>query len=168
MSQIDPPSPSQQPSTSTAPSATPPTPPTQASEVSGVPNLTAEEVEKGKLFALLSYGCNFINIPFWIVPLFMRDNRFSLYHAKQCLTLFVFVLPAAVISGILTSVLIGCFMLPVVLICNIAFMIIGMMNVSKNIAKPLPYIGKYGEKWFASIDFKPAGAGPSAPPPSAS
>ncbi len=42
-----------------------------------------EDVEEGKLFAILSY---IIPIVF-IVPLIQKDNNFSLFHAKQVLLL---------------------------------------------------------------------------------
>ncbi|HEX2838490.1 MAG TPA: DUF4870 domain-containing protein [Phycisphaerales bacterium] len=123
--------------------------PPAAAEVTS--EISADEIAKGKLFALLSYACNFINVPFWVVPLFMRDNRFSLYHAKQCLTLFIFVVPAAIVSAILIYACVGIVLLPAVLITNVVFMVIGMMNVSNQLTKPLPFIGKFGEKWFANI-----------------
>lgn len=58
--------------------------------------------------------------------------------------------PAAIVA-ILIYACVGIVLLPAVLITNIVFMVISMMNVSNQLAKPLPFIGKFGEKWFANI-----------------
>jgi hypothetical protein len=47
----------------------------------------SKEVEEGKAFAVLSYVLGLVGIPFFLVPLIMRNNEFSLFHAKQCLIL---------------------------------------------------------------------------------
>jgi uncharacterized membrane protein len=107
---------------------------------------------------LLSYAGNFVQVPFWIVPLFMRDNAFSLYHAKQCLTLFIFTLPAIIISVLLIWVCVGIVLLPLVAIGNIVLLIMGMINVSNNLTKPLPLIGGLAESWFDGIKVNKASA----------
>ena len=53
------------------------------------PAVDTKEMEEGKAFAILSYVLNFLGIPFWLVPLIMRNNSFSLYHAKQYLILWL-------------------------------------------------------------------------------
>lgn len=130
MTQVDPGTPS-------SPSATDATP--------------QDETQKGKLFATLCYACNFICIPFWIIPLVMRDNAFSLYHAKQCLGLFLFVIVAAVISAILTFLCIGFPMLIALAAGSVVLNIIGLINVSNGRMKPLPLLGRFFEKWFSGI-----------------
>ena len=51
--------------------------------------MASGDVEDGKAFAMLSYGLSLIGIPFFLVPLIMRNNEFSLYHAKQCLMMWL-------------------------------------------------------------------------------
>ena len=54
--------------------------PTAAQPATGAP--LPKDVEEGRTFAILSYALSFISIPFFLVPLIMRNNEFSLYHAK--------------------------------------------------------------------------------------
>ncbi|MBW1879891.1 MAG: hypothetical protein JRI25_16875 [Deltaproteobacteria bacterium] len=44
--------------------------------------LTDQEVEEGKIFALLSYASLPTGIPLFIIPMIQRDNAFALQHAK--------------------------------------------------------------------------------------
>lgn len=123
--------------------------------------MPADVVQKGKLFALLSYACNFVGLPFWIVPLAMRDNAFSLYHAKQCFVAFIIGVGIGLISIPLTALFCIGFVtagaaVVFMLVCNI----IGLINVSNGHAKPLPIIGRWGEDWFNGITLQ-------EPPPSA-
>jgi len=50
------------------------------------PALSPSEVQEGKFFAVISY-ISFLCIVSLVLK---KDNRFSLYHAKQGLVLFVF------------------------------------------------------------------------------
>ena len=59
--------------------------PAQEPAAQAAPAADSKEVEDGKIFAILSYVLNFVGLPFFLVPLIMRNNAFSLYHAKQCL-----------------------------------------------------------------------------------
>lgn len=102
-----------------------------------------EDVEEGKLFAILSY---IIPIVF-IVPLIQKDNHFSLFHAKQVLLLVL----ACVAVSILTAVpVVGCItvflFLPI-----LAFVIIGLVYAIQGQYKPLPFIGQYAEEWFNTV-----------------
>jgi uncharacterized membrane protein len=148
------------------PSTPPPNPP-QPTFDPGTPSsptawqMPADVVQKGKLFGILCYACNFAGLPFWIVPLAMRDNAFSLYHAKQCFVAFLIALAVFLVSiplapifciGFVTGIAAAVFLL----VCNI----IGLINVSNNVAKPLPIIGRWGEDWFKGITLQ-------EPPPGA-
>jgi uncharacterized membrane protein len=130
--------------------------------------MTPAEIEGGKVMAVLVYAIAFVFPLFWIVPLVMRDNRFSLYHAKQGLVLFVVGVIAYVVLAIGTIVLafvtcgFGALLAwPVMLgfaIFLIVLNIIGLVNAAQGRAAPLPAIGRWGEKWFAGIN---VAAGPS-------
>jgi uncharacterized membrane protein len=82
----------------------------------------------------------------------MRDNDFSLYHAKQCMMIWIAGLAGGMISslliavfclGILTGIALGIFI--------IVITIMGLTNATKGIMKPLPLIGKYSDEWFKGI-----------------
>ncbi len=114
--------------------------------------MTEKEVAEGKAFAIISYVLNLLRVPFWLVPLIMRDNDFSLYHAKQCMLLWIAAMVASVaavplifICGIGIPVIIG------IAIATIVLDVIGLINASNGQAKPLPLIGVYAEKWFRGI-----------------
>jgi len=112
---------------------------------------TAKDVEEGKVFAILTYALSFVGLPFFLVPLIMRNNDFSLYHAKQCLLLWLAGVVGSVLSSILMTVCIGAILLPIVLVFCLVLNIIGLINAVKAETKPLPLIGKWGEDWFKGI-----------------
>lgn len=125
------------------------------------PVCTAAEIEAGKAFAIISYVLNFLHLPFFLIPLIMRSDRLSLYHAKQCLMLWLTVLvlsaPLALVAFIFTVVTLGagaCIVIPVALILwvgSIVINIMGIVNAVNGKCVPLPVIGVYAERWFAGI-----------------
>lgn len=129
------------------------------------PVLDKSEIEAGKVMALLVYAIGFFIPLFWIVPFVTRDNRFSLYHAKQGLLLCIIGFGGGVVLQVLTLILaavtagIGaCLGLPlfgVFMLGYLALNIIGLINAINGQVKPLPVIGLWAERWFASIDIKP-------------
>ena len=127
--------------------ATEAVPPTPIEE----PVAVTDDVEDGKSFAILSYVLGFIGIPFFLVPLIMRNNSFSLYHAKQCLMLALAGVILGTISGLLMAVCIGFILLPIVAIALVVFTIMGLMNAINGKAVPVPLIGKFAEDWFKGI-----------------
>ncbi len=110
-----------------------------------------EDMEEGKTFAILSYALGIIGLPFFIVPLIQRNNAFSLFHAKQCLVLWIVAVAGSVISSVLIALCIGAILLPIVLIFFLVLDIIGLMNALKGVAKPLPLIGQWGIDWFKGM-----------------
>ena len=127
--------------------------PAQENTESSAPAQTpvSSEIAEGKAFAVLSYALSFIGIPFFIVPLIMRDNEFSLFHAKQCLILWLAGIVASVIGGILTLICIGVILLAVAAVFVLVLNIMGLINAVKGEQKPLPLIGKWGVDWFKGI-----------------
>ncbi len=102
-----------------------------------------EDVEEGKLFAILGY---IIPIVF-IVPLIQKDNNFSLFHAKQVLLLVL----ACVATAVLTAIpVLGCItffiFLPILVL-----VIMGLINAIQGQYKPMPFVGQYAEEWFKGI-----------------
>lgn len=111
----------------------------------------SSEIEAGKAFAILSYALSLIGIPFFLVPLIMRNNEFSLYHAKQCLLLWIAAIAVAVVGGITTIICIGIVLLPAGAIFVLVLNIMGLINAINGQQKPLPLIGQYAEQWFKGI-----------------
>jgi len=116
-----------------------------------VAELTPKEIEDGKAFAILSYAAGFIGVPFLIVPLIMRDNAYSLYHAKQCLMLWIAGVIAVSVASASLLLCIGVVLLPAVGITVLVFDVIGLINALNGRMQPLPIIGKWGENWFKGI-----------------
>lgn len=119
--------------------------------VPGPPAMDAKEIEEGKLFAALSYGLSIIGLPFFIAPLVMRNNDFALYHAKQCLLLWIFALVGYSVGAVLTLVCIGVVVLAAVAVGALVLEILGLIASLNGQAKPMPLIGQFADKWFAGI-----------------
>lgn len=115
------------------------------------PVTDAKDVEEGKAFAVLSYALGLVGIPFFLVPLIMRNNEFSLYHAKQCLVLWIAGIVGSVASSVLLFVCVGGVLGIAVLIAWVVLSILGIMASSKGETKPLMVIGQWGEDWFKGI-----------------
>jgi len=98
--------------------------------------------DDGKIFGFLAYLLGIIG--FLIVLLAKKDNKFAMYHAKQCLVLCIVSVIAVVIAMI---PFVGWFVLgPILYVIILVLWIIGMVNALTGKEKPLPIIGKYGEK----------------------
>ena len=110
-----------------------------------------KEIEEGKVFAILSYALSFIGLPFFLVPLIMRNNEFSLYHAKQCLIIWLGGVALSVISAPLSVICIGVILALVGGIFLLVLNIMGLINAVKGEQKPIPVIGKWGEDWFKGL-----------------
>jgi uncharacterized membrane protein len=98
---------------------------------------------ESKLFAFLAYLLGIIG--FVIVLLARKDDKFAMYHAKQSLVLCI----AAVIIYIvgLFIPIIGWFViLPLGYLLIAILWIFGVVRALTGTEKPLPLIGKYGEK----------------------
>ncbi|MDA0991305.1 MAG: DUF4870 domain-containing protein [Verrucomicrobia bacterium] len=116
------------------------------------PTATTSEVDEGKAFAILSYVISFVGLPFFLVPLIMRNNSFSLYHAKQCLLLWIFITVGSAIAGILTLVCVGALLIPILAIAWYVWNIIGLINAANGQQKPLPLFGQLADNWFKGIN----------------
>jgi uncharacterized membrane protein len=116
----------------------------------GSPTLP-KEVEEGRTFAILSYALSLIGLPFFLVPLIMRNNEYSLYHAKQCLLLWIAGIATSIVSIPLMAICIGFLFGPAVGIFLLVLDIFGLINAVKGEQKPIPVIGKYAEDWFKGL-----------------
>ena len=114
-------------------------------------SIEAKEIEDGKAFAILSYALSFIGLPFFIVPLIMRNNAFALFHAKQCLMLWLAGIALSVVCAPLMAICIGFILLPAGGIFLLVLGIMGLINSIKAEVKMVPLIGKFAEDWFKGI-----------------
>lgn len=115
-----------------------------------------QEIADGKAFAILSYAILIIQLPFFVVPLIMRNNDFSLFHAKQSLILAIAWYANWVIALIFSWTCFIPVICAVIAVALIVLLIIGIINSVNGQFKPLPVIGPYAEKWFAGIKKVPS------------
>lgn len=95
----------------------------------------ANKIES-KLFAVLSY----VSVLSLIPLLFRRDDEYALYHGRQGLALLIY----GVVADILGTIPgIGWIFSLFRVVCVFK----GMINAANDIKEPLPYIGKFAERF---------------------
>lgn len=96
---------------------------------------TAEDIEKGKTMAGLSYLLFFL--PLVVCP----ESKFGKFHANQALLLLIAGIVGNVILGIIP--IIGWMLMPIFGIGVLVLGVMGMINGFGGKAKKLPLIGKF-------------------------
>ncbi|MDX1640342.1 MAG: DUF4870 domain-containing protein [Balneolaceae bacterium] len=98
------------------------------------------DVSQVRLFGILGYIFPIL----FFLPLITdaKDNPFAKYHANQQLLLLLFLVIGNTAASILTVILIGLLIYPIVWIFGLVCMIMGIMNVINEREKPLPLIGE--------------------------
>ena len=107
---------------------------TEQGTPSARPVPTQEEIEKGKVMAILGYLICFI-----LPILAARNNKFAMYHQEQIFVLILLYVVAAITSFILIGF--------AVYIFAFVLWIIGLINAITGKYTPLPLVGKLGEKF---------------------
>jgi uncharacterized membrane protein len=93
-----------------------------------------QDVQKNMAMAILAY------IIFFVPLIAARESKFAMYHANQGLVLFLAAVVINIVGGIVPFI--GWFIiLPFGWIAVLIFAIIGIINASKGLMKPLPLIG---------------------------
>ena len=116
------------------------------------PQLSKQEIDSGKTMAILSYiPIAFIGLIVAIISLSQKNNAFSLYHAKQALTLYICALVGALVCFPFCFICIGIPLLIAVQVAGLVLCVLGIMNASSGQCKPLPLIGQFADKWFGKI-----------------
>lgn len=100
-----------------------------------VKSFPAEDIEKGKTMAGLSYLIFFL--PLVVCP----ESKYGRFHANQALLLLLASIAGNIVLGIIP--VIGWVLLPIYAIVILAFVVIGMLNGFGGKAKQLPVIGKF-------------------------
>jgi uncharacterized membrane protein len=126
--------------TTTPPEATPP------------PQVSQQDIDSGKTMAILSYiPIALVGLIVSIIAVSQKNNAFSLYHAKQALTLYICAIGASICCAPLLFVCIGFPMLIAVQVAAIVLCVLGIVNANAGQCKPLPVIGPFADKWFGKI-----------------
>lgn len=107
---------------------------TEQGTPSARPIPTQEEIDKGKVWAILGYLICFI-----LPILAARDNKFAMYHQEQIFVLMITYIIAAITSFILIGF--------VIYLVAFVLWIIGLINAISGKYTPLPLVGKFGEKF---------------------
>lgn len=100
-----------------------------------------EDAEKNKAFAIIGYIFPIL----FFIPLVTdgKNSPFAKFHANQQLNLLLFGVVGWTAAGILSIVLIGVILMPIIAIAGLVFMILGIVNAAKGEIKELPVIGGF-------------------------
>jgi len=98
-------------------------------------------MEQNKIMAILGYIIPFL----FFIPLVTdaKTDAFAKFHANQQLNLLLFGVVGWTLASILTAVVIGVLLFPIVSVASLVFAVLGIINVSKGEMKPLPLIGGF-------------------------
>lgn len=121
--------------------------PIQATEDPGLP----PEIASGQTFAILCYALSLAMLPFFFIPLILRKNSFSLYHAKQSLVLWIIGVLSLYLGSLLMVFCVGLFIIAGTSAFLVVLNIVGLIHAIKGEQKPLPFVGDWAEKWFEGI-----------------
>lgn len=97
------------------------------------------DVSQIRLFGIIGYIFPIL----FFLPLVTeaKDNSFAKFHANQQLLLLLFLIIGNTAASILTVILIGLLLYPMVWIFGLVCMVMGILNVVNDREKPLPLIG---------------------------
>ena len=104
-----------------------------------VQKFDSQDVEKNKVLAIVGYIFPIL----FFIPLVTeaKDSLYAKFHSNQQLILLLFAIVGYTAASILSVVLIGLFLFPLIGIASLAFMIIGILNAVNGVPKKLPVIG---------------------------
>ena len=109
------------------------------------------EIAEGQTFAILSYALSLTLLPFFFVPLILRNNSFSLYHAKQSLVLWILGVVSLYVGSLLMVFCVGFLIIVATSVLLVVLNIVGLIHAIKGEQKPLPLVGEWAETWFKGI-----------------
>jgi uncharacterized membrane protein len=109
------------------------------------------EIAEGQTFAILSYALSLTLLPFFFVPLILRNNSFSLYHAKQSVVLWILGVVSLYVGSLLMVFCVGFLIIVAALVFLTVLDIVGLIHAIKGEQKPLPLVGEWAEMWFKGI-----------------
>ncbi|QDQ26137.1 DUF4870 domain-containing protein [Chitinimonas arctica] len=105
------------------------------------PNPAPAGTTDSNTFAVLTWVGTLIFgfIPPLIVFLVKKDDAYVLSHAKEALNWSITATLGYIACMVLTLVVIGAFLIPVVMVIHLVFCILGAVNASKGIDYKLPF-----------------------------
>src|SRR5690554_3728250 len=104
--------------------------------------------EQGAGLAVLSYCSVLFGVPFFIVPLVLRDNPFSLHHAKAAGAIYL------ICYGFMLLAALNCALfLPLALVAYIPALI-GIYRAAAGVEAGQAALGPLGERLFKFIEVK--------------
>lgn len=116
------------------------------------------EIEDGKTLAILSHASLLFGLPMFMIPMFMRDNRFALHHSKAAaITFGLFWLSAG-----LTAVSCGLFF-PLMLLCYIPALV-GLIQAANGKLAGTWGMGNFGESLLSGLKVPPENLLGDSPP----
>jgi uncharacterized membrane protein len=116
------------------------------------PQIPQAEIDSGKTMAILSYiPIAALGLIISIVCVAQKNNAFSLYHAKQALTLYICAIAAYVVCIPLIFVCVGGPLMVLVGLATLVLCVLGIVNANNGQCKPLPWLGQFADKWFGKI-----------------
>jgi len=123
--------------------------PAAAPEVDGP---TAEQIEQGKMWAILSYASMFVGFPVCVLPLAIRDNEFALYHARHATIVYLaaMVLSVAFVFIYLITCGIGILFLPLLFLLWVPTIHGFVLAAGGKMEEPMGLFG-LGDKVFGSL-----------------
>lgn len=97
--------------------------------------------QDAKNLALLNWiGTIFFGfIPGLVLYLVKKDDPFVVAHAKEALNWSITCFIAVMVAAILTIIIIGALLLPVIMLCNLIFCILGAIAGSKGDTYKVPF-----------------------------
>lgn len=109
------------------------------------------EIAEGQTFAILSYALSLTLLPFFFVPLILRNNSFSLYHAKQSLILWILGIVSLYVGSLLMVICVGLLIIVAISVLLVVLNVVGLIHAIRGEQKPLPLVGEWAETWFKGI-----------------
>ena len=101
-------------------------------------DVKSDEKSMAMLAHLLGIFTGFLGpLIIWLVK--KDSSEFVNDQGKEALNFQITFVIAYIVCGLLTFVLIGCFLMPVVVICNIVFCIMGAVAANKGIRYRYPF-----------------------------
>ena len=104
------------------------------------------EAGDGKLLLILLWLIWPAGLIWFLVDEKMRKNKFVKHQFKQWLVFLIVMVIGSFAAGILSVVLIGLLLYPVLIVLGLIWFIQGLVFAIKGEQKELLIIGKYGEK----------------------
>ncbi len=108
------------------------------------------------LFALLSYASMFFGFPVFIFPLAMKEDEFSVYHARQAGAVYILwlILFAAIMILSFVTCGFGAFAVPIIFLVYIPTIHGMILAAQGEMREPMLVFG-LGDKIFGGIQAKP-------------